>query len=197
MFINDFDKNGKADQIITFYQDNKEYPFAYRDHLVKQLDFIKEKYPSHENFSGQTIQDIFTKEQLNSSIVKDVNLFESSIFLNDGKGNFERKALPVEVQFAPVRDMLVRDFDHDGILDILMAGNFSSVRPLYGKYEASYGWFMKGKGDGNYIMEYPKESGFKIHGEVSKIREIKINNVYFILVARNNDELIGFKVNQP
>jgi hypothetical protein len=197
MYINDFDKNGKADQIITFYQDNKEYPFAYRDHLVKQLDFIKEKYPNHENFSGQTIQDIFTKEQLNSSIVKDVNLFESSIFLNDGKGNFERKALPVEVQFAPVRDMLVRDFDHDGILDILMAGNFNSVRPLYGKYEASYGWFMKGKGDGNYIMQYPKESGFKIHGDVSKIREIKINNFNFILVARNNDELIGFKVNQP
>jgi hypothetical protein len=194
IYINDFDKNGSIEQIITTFREGKEFPFIYRDDLARQLDFIKEKYPLNAQFAGQAIQDIFTKEQLEESVIKQVELFESCLFLNNGTGGFEKVSLPAEVQFAPVKDMLLSDFDKDGFLDVILGGNFNSVRPLYGRYEASYGWFLKGDGRGDFTIQYPEESGFFVKGELNKIRKTQINHKEFIIGGINNEHVIAFEV---
>ncbi len=56
--------------------------------------------------------------------------------------------LPSEAQFSPVRDILVRDVNKDGITDLVLVGNDYAVRPSYGRYDASYGWCLPGKQDG-------------------------------------------------
>ena len=194
IYINDFDKNGSLEQIITTIRDGKEYPFVYRDDLAKQLDFILDKYPMHAEFAGQTIQDIFTSEQLGESIIKHAEIFESCVFLNNGKGRFEKILLPSEVQFAPVKDMIIRDFNKDGFVDIVLGGNFNSVRPLYGRYEAGYGWFLKGNDDGNFDVQYPVESGFYVRGELNNFKNLRVNQEDFILGGVNNGQVVLLKV---
>jgi hypothetical protein len=194
LYINDFDKNGSLEQIITTGRKGKEYPFTYRDDLARQLDFISDKYPLHAEFAGQTIRDIFTPQQLEESLMKRANMFESCIFLNNGNGGFKKVLLPVEVQFAPVKDMILSDFDQDGFIDIVMGGNFNSVRPLYGRYEASYGWFLKGSGNGNFDVQYPVESGFYVRGELNKIKQFKVSEKNFVLGGVNNEQVVFFEV---
>ena len=194
IYINDFDRNGSIEQIITTFREGKEFPFVYRDDLARQLDFILEEYPLNAQFAGQTIQDIFTNEQLEESLIKQVEVFESCIFLNDGSGGFEKVPLPAEAQFAPVKDMLLYDFDKDGFLDVVLGGNFNSVRPLYGRYEASYGWFLKGDGTGDFKIQYPEKSGFYALGELNKIVKISVNRKDFILAGINNERVIAFEV---
>jgi len=61
-------------------------------------------------------------------------------------GTFELHALPVEAQFAPIYASLAGDFDGDGKIDLVTAGNFSGVTPLEGRYDASYGLLLHGDG---------------------------------------------------
>lgn len=102
--------------------------------------------------------------------------------------------LPAEAQFAPVKDMLLSDFDKDGFLDVVLGGNINSVRPLYGRYEASYGWFLKGDGTGDFKIQYPEKSGFYARGELNKIVKISVNRKDFILAGINNERVIAFEV---
>ena len=85
--------------------------------------------------------------------------------------------------------MALCDLDHDGILDVVLGGNFNSVRPLYGRYEASYGWFLKGKGNGNFDVQYPLESGIYMRGELNAIKQFQVNQRRFLIGGLNNDKI--------
>jgi hypothetical protein len=93
--------------------------------------------------------------------------------------------------------MILSDFDQDSFLDVILGGNFNSVRPLYGKYEASYGWFLKGDGRGDFKIQYPVESGFYARGELNKIRKIQVNQQDIIIGAINNGRVIAFELIVP
>ncbi|MDZ7649957.1 MAG: hypothetical protein U5K54_24060 [Cytophagales bacterium] len=64
MYVSDFDRNGTMEQIICAYNGEKSYPLVLRHDLVAQIPSLKKKYLKYENFSDQTITDIFTKEEL-------------------------------------------------------------------------------------------------------------------------------------
>jgi hypothetical protein len=55
--------------------------------------------------------------------------FETALVRNNGDGSFTLVPLPREAQTAPVFGILARDFDGDGHLDLLIAGNFDGVKP--------------------------------------------------------------------
>src|SRR2546422_4335629 len=61
---------------------------------------------------------------------------------------FRSHALPTEAQFAPIYASLAGDFDGDGRIDLVTAGNFSGVTPVEGRYDASYGLLLHGDGGG-------------------------------------------------
>jgi len=44
--------------------------------------------------------------------------------------------------------VMVDDIDRDGNLDVMMGGNLYRVKPEVGRYDASYGVFLKGDGKG-------------------------------------------------
>jgi hypothetical protein len=196
MYLNDFDRNGTIDQIITYTRNGVEYMTSSKDELGNQLNYIKNTYPDYADFAGMSLHDVFSGEQLDASIIKSVNCFETSVFINDA-GIFKKVDLPLEVQFSPVKDMMVHDFDGDNLRDVLLAGNFNAVRPSYGRYNASYGWFLKGLGNGDFDVLYPLESGFLVHGEVRHIKEIYYDNRKYILIARNNASVVGFEFIVP
>jgi hypothetical protein len=189
MYLNDFDNNGTLDQIICSYEDGISYPVASLDELAQQISGIKDKFPHYSDFGGKTVSEIFGKDKIDQSILKKAVLFESCIFLNNGDGTFKITKLPSQAQFSPVRDLLVRDFDSDGINDIVIVGNDYSVSPSYGRYDASYGWYLKGQRDGNFIAVSPVNSGLVIKGDARKVQLLKSKGKQYIVAAVNNGKL--------
>ena len=194
MYINDFDLNGTVEQIICTYNGEKSYPLALKHDLTKQIPALERKYPKYEMFRDQQITDIFTPEQLQNAIHLDAFNLETTLFMNDGSGNFTARPIPVEAQFSPVYAAKTGDFNGDGNPDILLGGNLFNVKPEVGRYDASYGSFLMGDGKGGFRNVSAKVSGLRLDGEVRDILEVSTNNGKLLVVARSNDPLQIFKV---
>ncbi len=194
MYLNDFDNNGSIDQIICTYQNGISYPFASLDDLSGQIAGLEKKYPNYSEFGGKTVIDIFGKNAIDKSIIKKAVLFESCLFMNNGDGTFKINKLPIVAQFSPVRDLLVRDIDKDGNPDLVLVGNNYAVRPSYGRYDASYGWYLSGDTGHIYKPLMPVASGLKIIGDARRIVPIVINGKHYLVVAVNSGDLQVFQL---
>jgi hypothetical protein len=194
MYLNDFDNNGSLDQVICSYQDGISYPVASLDEMVSQMPFLGKKFTNYSDFGGKTVKDIFDKKTLNHSILKSAVLFESCLFLNNGDGTFKINKLPMMAQFSPVRDILVRDIDMDGKMDLVLAGNDYTVRPSMGRYDASYGWCLLGDTDYRFNALMPTKSGLKITGDARRILPIIVSGKKYLVAAVNDGDLQIFKL---
>ncbi len=195
MYVSDFDNNGSIEQIVTCYNKDSAYPMVLRHDLVSVLPSLKKKYLKYESYKEQTMQDIFTKEQLSKAIKLDAYTMQSSVFINNRNSTFSRKALPSEAQFSPMYGIAAADFDKDGNTDIVMGGNFYQSKPEAGIYDASYGVFLKGDGKGNFKTVKTQQSGFHLRAAVRDIQEVKAGKTKLLLVALNNSELKVLNVN--
>lgn len=193
MYVNDFDKNGTMEQIITTYNGDKSYPMVLRHDLAMQIPSLKKKYLKYENYKDQTISDVFTAAELVNAVKLEAYNLSSSILINEGQGKFKLIALPVEAQFSMMYAIEVNDFDMDGNVDIIMAGNLYRVKPEAGRYDASYGVFLKGDGKGGFVSVPARESGLSIDGQVRDLITMKIKGKTLLMVARNSDSVLFFK----
>jgi enediyne biosynthesis protein E4 len=93
-----------------------------------------------------------------------------------------------------VKAIVCTDMDGDGIKDILLAGNEYQTEVMTGRYDASYGCFLKGTSDRQFKEVPPTSSGFIVNGDVKDMKMISTNNnEKLILVAINNDYMKVFK----
>ena len=185
LYAKDFDRNSYVDPILGFTAENgKEYPYALRHNLVDQLKYLSKKYPDYESFKDATIQDIFSKEELEGSIQLEANTLSSIVVFNEGDFNFKVEELPFETQLTPIYAISISDFDNDGDLDVILGGNLFGVMPEFGRYDASFGNYLENIGNGKF-KHFKTGKGLNIKGQ---IRDIKVvNNQVFI--SKNNDSL--------
>jgi hypothetical protein len=189
LFANDYDGNSYVDPVLAFTAENgKQYPYALRHNLVDQLKYLSKKYPDYESFKDASITDIFTKEQLDNSVITEVNNLNTILLINNGDFSFKVQALPKEVQFSPIYAIATSDFDKDGDLDILLGGNLNGVMPEFGRYDASFGNYLENLGDNNF-KHHITGKGIKINGEVRSIKVIGDN----VIIAKNNALLEVYK----
>jgi len=118
----------------------------------------------------------------------------TGILLNDGKGKFNFKRLPKEAQFSAMYGIEISDFDEDGNKDIVLGGNLYRVKPEVGRYDGSYGIFLKGDGSGNFTSVPQLNSGLVIDGEVRDFALIRSKGANLLMVARNNDSVLFLKI---
>jgi len=195
MYINDFDKNGTVEQIVCTFNGDKSYPLTLRHDLTVQIPSLKKKFLKYESFKDQTITDIFTPQEMEKAMKLEVYELSSSILINDGQGGLSLKPLPIEAQFSMTYAIAVEDFDHDGNLDLVLGGNLYSVKPEVGRYDASYGTFLKGDGKGNFVSVPSGKSGLFLDGEVRDLTTIEVGGQKYLLAARNKDTMVSLKVN--
>jgi len=198
----DLDGNGSIEPVPFYYIKNKEgkrvsFPAISRSQLSVQIPGIKKQFPLHENFAAATAGDIFKKENTVGMIRLHCNELRSCYLENTGNGKFIKHPLPVEAQFSPVNAIVCDDFDKDGYQDILIAGNEYQAEVTRGRYDASYGLFLKGTGKGAFTAIPPVKSGFIINGDVKDMKLIVPANVNYpklLVVAVNNDSLKVFSL---
>ncbi len=189
MYVNDFDLNGSVEHIICAFNGDTAYPMSMKDDLVRQIPALESIYPTFKAYSGETIQDIFSEEILQRSVVLSATCLESSVLINSGKGVFRMESLPGECQLSPVYAIETGDFDHDGNCDVILGGNMSRAKPETGIYSAGHGLFLKGSGNGDWLAVPADNSGLFTRGDIRDFKIIKINGKGVITVARNNENL--------
>lgn len=195
MYLNDFDNSGSLEQIICRYENETSYPVASLDQLSKQINGFRKKYPHYSDFAGESVTDIFGREVIENSVLKEIVLLQSCVFRNNGDGTFATEKLPREAQFSTIRDILVSDFNSDGLSDLAVVGNNYAVRPSYGRYDASYGWCLLQQMQNNTLNALtPSESGLSVKGDARAIKLIQIGNEPFVITAVNNGNLQLFKL---
>lgn len=190
LFVNDYDGNDQLDPILTFKRDDQNfYPYDLRHNLIDQMKPLKKVFPDYNSFRSASINDMFTKQQIDESLTLDVNTLSSVIFVNRGNGEFSLQELPQKAQFSPIFSFLVKDFDNDGDEDIIAGGNLFNSKPENGRYDASFGLYLEN--DGNGLFSVPESGyGFKLDGEIRSIIFTNQN----VVVGRNSDSLALFSV---
>ena len=197
LYVNDFDNNGQAESILTYYKsDGISYPLPLKNDITTQIPSLNKQFLMYSDYAGKTIDQIFTKEQIKSAIKKEAVCFQTSLLINDGHNKFHLQYLPVEAQISPIYSLLIKDLDGDGKKDIFLGGNFYALPPQVGRYDASYGCMLKGDGHNNFTYVPPSKSGLFIKGEVRDIKAIQTKKEDYIIIARNNDSLQIFKRNK-
>src|SRR5678815_2865688 len=86
MYAGGFGNNGTMQQIVTCYNGDSSYPMLLRHDLVGVLPYLKKKYLRYENYKEQTIEDIFSPDQLSKAIKLDAYTMQSSVFINNKNG---------------------------------------------------------------------------------------------------------------
>lgn len=185
----DTDNNGKKEQVITYYLEGKELPFANKAELEKQIPSLKKKFLYAEDFARASLKEIFGADNLRKAEKFEANYFSNALFINNGNFSFSVKALPWQAQLTSYRDGFVCYANSDSLPDVLLAGNFYANNIQMGRYDADYGSLMINRGNG--IFEYQNIPGIKIKGEARKIRRINLpGNAQAFVIARNNDSLM-------
>jgi hypothetical protein len=195
--VGDFDGNSSVEQIICQYNGERSYPLVLRHDLIQQLPGLKKKYLKYASYREQTIADIFPPEVLAGAMVHEANQLATCAFLNDGTGRFRLSELPTAAQLAPVYAVLPYDFDGDGRLDLLLGGNLHAVKPEMGRYDASYGCWLKGRGDGTFEAVPQRLTGIRWEGEVRDLAVLAVGGDPWLLVARNNAPMLAFRLARP
>jgi enediyne biosynthesis protein E4 len=191
MYVFDFFGNGTFEQIITTYKQGTSYPIATRDELVKLMPNLRSKFPSYRAFGASTVAQILPADELKQATLLRARTFATSVALSQSSGKFSLRALPVEAQFSTVNAAVARDFDGDGVTDILLAGNFNGRPPMIGRSDASYGLLLRGSRSGVFTSVPMAESGVSVRGEVRRMQLMRsAGGKTSVVVARNNDRLV-------
>ena len=188
MYYNDFDDNGRKDQVITYYLNGKEIPFANKMELEKQMPILKKKFLYAEEFAKATLNGIFTAEKLKSARIFTADYFENAALINDGNLKFHLQALPFMSQLTSYRAAISLGELNPKSNEILMVGNYYENNIQMGRYDADYGTILTYKEDGSF--QSGCLNGLTIPGESRHIRKINIGNrKNAFIIARNNDSL--------
>lgn len=197
VYAADYDKNGTLDPIISFFNGGTEYPFHPRDVLTDQIPSFKKKMTTYAAYGKTTLSNLLSTDEQKLAVVKRVT-YSASAYIENRAGSFVIHALPIEAQFSPVFGSSIIDLNHDGNLDVLLAGNDYSTEVLSGWQDAGLGLCLLGDGRGNFKPLSPAQSGFVVDGDAKALASLLVaNGQLWYIATQNNGPLRVFTATAP
>jgi hypothetical protein len=194
MWLNDFDQSGSIDQFRTRTIDGKDMPVLLKRDVTDQFPSLKKENLKNRDYAAKTIQQLFSKEQIEKSTIKKIDYCSSVIAINNGKGSFTIQKLPAMVQLSSMNAVSVTDVNNDNKMDLITGGNKFTFPPQFGRLDASYGDVLINLGNGKFARMEPAISGLNLTGEVRDIKEINSKNKRYILFVLNNQFPVLYQV---
>jgi hypothetical protein len=184
LYYADFDHNGRKEQVLTYYLQNKEIPFANKAELEKQMPILKKKFLYAADFAKASLQELFGSKELDDAGKWSADYFSSVVLINKGNLQFAVEPLSFEAQLSPLKAAVPIDADGNNLPDFLVGGNYYGNNIEMGRYDASYGQLLINKGAGRFdVQAIP---GLVITGEIRYIRSVRVGGRMCYLVVRNN-----------
>ncbi len=191
LYHNDFDGNGRQEQLLTYYLGGKEIPFATKMDLEKQMPSLKKKFLYAEDFAKASLNDLFGADKLKQSQMLTVTEFAHCLYINN-KGTFEKKSLPWTLQLNNYRTSCITDANGDGLPDVLLLGNYYDNHVQIGRQDGDFGTLLINKVSGNF--QASSFTGFIDLKQVRSVKPILINQQPAFILARNNAAAVVMKL---
>ena len=192
LYYSDIDTNGSIDPILTYYIEGVSYPAPYLDDLISQVPSLRKKIFYYKDYGKVTIDNILPEEKRDSVPVLFADKLQSVVLRNDG-GKFTMIDLPVQAQFSPVFSILKTDANKDGFDDIVLSGNLTQTRVLFGRYDANHGMLFLGNDKCEFQYVPQAKSGLKLRGDVRGA--VAIDDL--LIFGVNNDSIQVYKRSEP
>lgn len=191
LYYNDFDGNGKTEQILTYYVANKEILFMGKGDVDKQLPLLKKRFLYAKDFAKASVTDLFGQEKLSQSTVLSADYFSNSILINQGNLKFSVQPLPWQAQLSSFKDAIVYNANNDSLPDILLVGNYYDNNTELGRNDADFGTILINNGNNNFFCE--SLNGLAIKGQSRRIKKLNIGKKQAYIIARNSDSTLVIK----
>jgi enediyne biosynthesis protein E4 len=185
LYSKDFDNNGSVESIMTYTENNTEYPLAYRDVLLKQLPGLKKKMVRYADYAFLSLSDIFNANELKSAQKHTCSVLASGVWVNQG-GQFKFSPLPDWAQVAPLYSIQCFDVDGDKDNDLVAVGNDYGQQVETGPLDAGNGVVLLNGGNGNFSTLTPLQSGFWAKKEARSLALLKGKTGKTTLLTANN-----------
>lgn len=195
LWMNDFDKNGEMDKIMTYTINGKDLPVFLKHEMEEQVPGLKKQNLKHQDYATKSIQELFSQELIKPAVVKQFNYSPSVVAINQGNGKFIIKELPVMSQLTCINAVIPIDVNGDGFIDLVTGGNQFGFLPQFEKLDGSFGDVLINDGKGNFTWQESKKTGLNLRGELRDIAMIKNSKGSFLLFLQNNELPMYFKIN--
>lgn len=184
LFADDFDHNGTMDPILTLAAHGKYVPVAQRNEMAAQMpSLINKKFNRYSLYAKAGIEDIIAPDALQKALLFDAKTLASGWFENTGQ-SFVFHPYPPEAQTAPILSLLPGDWNHDGLPDLLAAGNRYGSDVETGPLDASDGVLLLGSKTGLTAVT-GMVSGFQAGEEVRVMRAVKVGARAYVVVGNS------------
>jgi hypothetical protein len=191
VYYNDFDANGNNDIVLGYYNKEKHYPLRGFSCSSEQIPDLKKKIVKYDAFASMELKDVYGEEKLKTSLHYRTDTFASVYVENMGDGKFKIKNLPNMAQLSNLNDMLIRDFNNDGALDVLAIENLYVSEIETPRNDAGTGVLLLGDGKGYFTAKRGSEIGFYAAKDAKKIISLANSQKDYVVVG-NNDDIIQF-----
>ncbi|MBO0934925.1 VCBS repeat-containing protein [Fibrella sp. HMF5335] len=191
----DFDQNGTYDAILAQFDNNRQgqrnlYAYHSRDDLIKQTIAFRRRFLKYEDFGKATFAQTLPDEFRQRATMQQATQLASCYIENQGKGQYRLVALPVEAQYSPIMTMSAADLNHDGLPDLVLAGNDFGMEVFQGRADAGYGLVLLNAGRGRFRAQTPQQSGFMVPGDARSIAVVPtMGGKSALLVSQKRDRL--------
>ena len=198
LYAVDVDNNGAIDPLTTSYWPDdagqmQEFPVHYLDELAAQSPFFRKTFTSYTQFSASPVRTFLNTDTLPAEQVFRVNSTQSFALYNEG-GQLRWEPLPRALQVAPIREFLVRDFDGDGLQDVVVAGNDHRFDVSTGYYDAQKGHILLGKAGGGFDLMSAAASGLLLPGQVEELLCFEEDTTTWLVAGINRQPLRVFRL---
>ena len=189
LYVNDFDKNGRTEQILGMYYEDNLYPIVQLKDLWMQLPYLKKEYLKFENYKNKKMNELLDKSAMKNTKILEVYNLASLILQNESGIKFQIDTLPFMAQISPIYSILSDDLNNDGYNDIILGGNLSEIKPEFGPSKASYSSLFIGNKDSKFEYITSNKSGIFIDGDLRDLVKMKINKKDSYIFALNNSKI--------
>jgi len=193
VFCDDFDNSGTYDIVLTSNYKGTLVPSRGRECSSQQMPFIKDKFPTFNEFAEASLEDIYGKDALDKALHLKVKMLNSVFLENNGNGNFTIKSLPKMLQIAPIMDFEFIDLNNDKRKEIIAIGNHYNAEVETVRYDASLGSILSYK-DKDFKILSINETGFINVGNSKNIITINKKEDTILLITNNDDRVNLFNV---
>ncbi len=188
MYVNDFDSNGRNEQILGMYYGDDLYPVVQLKDLWMQIPSLKKQFLKFENYKNKKMEELFPKEIIDETEKAFVYNLASVYLKNKNGKELILSELPFDAQISTINSIIVDDFNNDSLKDFIVGGNSTKIKPEYGINNANFSKMFIGTKEGFYPLN-SKDSGLKISGEIRDIQKIKHKEIINYIFAINNANL--------
>lgn len=196
VYYYDFDENGSKDVVLTYYNFGVQFPLRGRQCSSEQVPALSQKFPTYNMFASSDVTQVYGKDKLKNALHLEANSFASTYFENMGNGLFKAHILPKMAQLSSVNDIVPEDFNKDGNLDLLVAGNLYQSEVETTRNDAGYAMLLLGDGKSGFTPVDRDKSGIFMPWDVKSLASMESGSGRVILAGCNDDILRVFRLSQ-